>query len=221
LTATGFTGIFTLQIWVKVETQYLTLAWAGASLDIYPTAEPVEILIRVNTTGWQNLRMTSGGTLSDPNYFQLGIFTVTHGYIPADPTPDTDELNGVSTWAQAGLVYNGLSTGTTSITTDAMPNEVNEYFPAGIKGLVVCIEALDSGSAAAASCYADLIAGSSLNTTVLRNEVRGAANDEPRFVTGILPFENSGPSPYSLRLTVAATGAGTMDVTIYIIGYIL
>lgn len=93
LTSENFTGPFTLQVIVQVEEGSGTISFGGMTKNLYPSAAPLAIVFRVDTTGYEDIEITATSKTGFSD-FRIGVITLSYGYIPAKPNDpaETEEI---------------------------------------------------------------------------------------------------------------------------------
>lgn len=93
LTSENFTGPFTLHVVVQVESGSGTLEFGGVTKNLVPSGSPVDIIIRGDMTGYQDIVITATDA-SGFSDIRLGPITLSYGYVPARPNDpsETDEI---------------------------------------------------------------------------------------------------------------------------------
>lgn len=146
--------------------------------------------------------------------FTLGQMAFCAGYLaPFSQKHEIIMLDQALT--DAGWTATAKSTSTPTLTLNT---SFGNLVPKGARGLIVRLRCNDSGSAAGS---ASLYASNYLDSTAILSRVRvdGLPNDSVREAVGYLPiFQSSGLS--NIRIGCEATGVGTLDATVEIIGII-
>lgn len=205
----GTTKMFTVAVLFKVISGILQITWAGTSKLYYPSANVQTAYIRVSTNGYQTLSFLSSGAAAE---FQIGQITLTQGYIPA-PFEAKHETLFFTEYYTPTAAYLNQSTGVVAISYSSSVVFLREY----IKAVLVQLRVNDAGSAGAGTIRADVGNIADDRSTVW---VGGITNDAAREGFGVTRFEGS-PTANYIYLYLSASGAGAMDVRLYILGIIV
>ena len=153
----------------------------------------------------------------------VGLLSLVNGYLPVAPVHQSEIVFLENALTDAA--WNGDAKSTADATIDLSANFQSLTLPY-MRGVIARVRCRDSGSAAAADENdAQVEAHHPLDTTLDYTTAlgivscAGLVNDS--WAEGILyfPFDHSDSTP-EIQVRTVATGAGTLDVTIEIIGYI-
>ena len=136
---------------------------------------------------------------------------------------DSDKLDGLDSTAFGRPVF--LTTPLTSTswdgdsfsTTAKTKIDLSAVFgvPAGVKAVLVQLLARDSGSAASTNIFFGLSPNDVDASNLIMAVGRGLPNDTLVYATGVCPCDANGDIYYQ----IVASGSGTMDCWIRILGY--
>ncbi len=217
-----------------------TITWASVAKKIPRYTGEFELIIRASDTGTLDLVITAetGSSSDEPTIVELAEPTVAIGYIPATITYEQEEYVILENpgYGYAGGINlsaftyssNSNSTKTTTLySTDIITSlgHADEVLGpvTGTKALIVLLGGRDSGSAAAATPYV-AIRTPTLNGQDIVVRLGGVGNDIWNYEQGILYLEEenfTGENAFKLEVDLVATGAGTLDYTIQLIGVII
>lgn len=135
---------------------------------------------------------------------------------------DSDKLDGLDSTAFSRLVFLAASMGSTSWDGDARSTtaktkiDLSTVFgvPAGVKAVLVSSNIRDSGSANAAELYF-ILSPNNVSYDGIYQYCGGLANDAITSAERIIPCDANGDIYYQIR----ASGNGTMDIWMAIMGY--
>lgn len=218
---------FTLSFTLQVNDGYTTVAFGGNSLDYIASDTPYQVIIRDSLTGYHTLSIS--GTASSAKF---GDFRLAQGFCIAQQTSNGPEIVMFDEPVYMNRTVNnsppvtlaGLSTGLVSGIYMDMFGATEDFYPSTtyqVKGLIFQMRVNDSGSAGSNDIYGGLYFYGGLTTLYqLRVDVGGVANDEPRYSTGIM-WNDQETNLRGLGVYANATGAGTLDIDLSIVGVIL
>lgn len=187
-----------------------------------PTADESEILFTVTfpEDDIEKLYVYITDQNSDVLISQI---IVVPGYYPGGYRPIPETLMFKRAVADAAWTATAKSTGTTTIDLVTGFNTVIKNYT---KAVILRLRARDSASAAAASCYLRARGyAAPFNAVYGTIELGGVPNDVWRETTAIVPVDQiywgTGAAGAQFRLDVVATGAGTLDATVEVVGIII
>lgn len=214
---------FTLRFLIEVDEGEASVAWAGTTLRMPAASFVQEIIIRPETTGYQQLDLTHQ---TDYSIFQVGDFRLGHGFVV--PPQETNypqflklaRMPVYSLTAQSGATI----TGSYLLAEDTRGLDETPAILPGTKALLVELAARDSGSAGGSGVYAEMYSvstqgwgGASYAPSGVRVDLDGITNDTWRYATGLVKYDEG----TAFTLVLLPSGANTMDVTINVIGMII
>jgi hypothetical protein len=179
---------------------------------VYPTAEPILMLLRTTASALNSSVALSfqGVSATTTNAFKISQVTISFGNIPAPFVPHKEIIIGGQYALPQTDIY---STGTFVKTVFLGP--IFPISPIGGKEEIAAIiyrhEVYDSGSAGADAVYARLQTVSGAVYTGI--EVGRLPNGVHKHSTGIAPAYDT-----NQRVVVVASGAGTLTNKLYAIG---
>lgn len=234
LTSENYTGRFTLRLLVETTQGECAINFAGVALRVPVSSSVQEIIIRVSTTGYQSMDIYHQ-TGSD--IFSFSDIRFTHGWVVPPPATYGNYIVMFDSPVQAkrtgAPTLTGLSTGTTDIVfsddfgsdDDNVGVIVAGRDAAEIKSLIMLLGTNDSGSAGN-YVWSALVPVAS--PSYLRVDLEGVANDSPRYRTGLTAIDNEILNAVGMTgmpavngIYVLASGAGTADLYVAVIGAIL
>jgi len=154
------------------------------------------------------------------NNFSIGQFLMSPGYFTGGIRSRHKIYPLVDRHSNTSWDGDAKSSGTTQID---LTTSFGGYILPHIRGLVLKVQARDSGSAANTNVYVQIL---SYNSTTVYGELRldGVPNNDIRsrhiMVYTDEPFHTSLSAIHGFAVLVSATGAGTMDVWIDVVGII-
>lgn len=214
---------FTLRFLIKVEEGEAAVSWAGTSLRMPAAGFIQEVIIRPSTTGYQQLDLTHQ---TDYSVFNVGDFRLGHGFIvPPQEVNYPQFLKTARIPIQALTDQSSSSwTGSYLLAEDSRGLDETPAILPGTKAVLVELAARDSGSAGGSGVYAEIFsvatsgsAGAYYGGEGVRTDLDGVTNDTWRYAVGLVKYDEG----TALNIVLQASGAGTMDATIYVIGMII
>jgi hypothetical protein len=180
--------------------------------DFYRTGVQQDVIIRVdgNSTCFP-ITIEAHGAGSD---FTVSQLLLVSGKAAGNFRPKHEIIMLDYAVTDANWAATAKSTGTTNIN---LSTDFGTLIPDHVRGLIVRMRANDSGSAAGAPRLMLYHARSATPVAILYLD--GAPNDDIREIVGYVPthFDTTN---IDFKIGVTATGAGTLDATIEIIGII-
>lgn len=156
---------------------------------------------------------------NSPSQFQISNVQIYEGYGPYRHTPQSEFIFTDYDLADAAWTASAKSTGTTTINLNASFS--GNAYRFGIRGILARLRARDSGSVGAGPYYLQLenFLTNDYNVRGGRADPTGITNDTWRenIAYGVVRW---GQAAIPLEARVAASGAGTLDATITIQGFI-
>lgn len=236
----------TLRFLIRVDTGYVVISYGGVTLRMPPCATEQEVIIRASLSGYQTLSFANDSYdfvwTEDANQFVFGDFRLSQGYVIASEDTPFDQyvfynnptlnekIEDAYTVPPTSLV--NLSTGNQAILFADWGTDDDEdgiiadfyYIPSflnGIKAFILRLRANDSGSAGAANTNVRLRGNRRTSVTeyLMRGEIGNEANDQEKYFLSVFPLEKE-LSPGAL-VSYNASGAGTLDVQLAIVGVVI
>lgn len=208
-------GLYTIKGVLNVAGGTARIAVDGVNYDFKRTGADTEFLIRHYETG-NEITIEALSNSAGAN-FDLGQIMVVQGYVPGHLRQKHEVIMLDYPLTDAAWTATAKSTGTTVIDLAASFGSVMGQL---IRGLILRLGGRDSGSLAAATgachmCVTSTVAG----TTLSRLELAGQPDNKYRDVIAFAPMVGGFGKTFSID--VVATGAGTFDATIEIIGMVI